>query len=320
MKSVISIIVPIYDVERYLPKCIESILNQTFKEFELILVDDGSPDNSGIICDEYSKRDERIKVIHKENGGVSSARNVGLDSALGEYIGFVDPDDYIDKYMYQKMIEMCITKNADVSICKFAREINGQRNKDEEEFYIRELDNVNGLRECFKGILYRHSLCNKLFKKKCFEGISFPEGRIHEDLSTTYRLLANSNKSIYINYQGYIYVKRENSILTSRFSEKRLQAFDGWQEILDFMVVKYPEIKEEVIACFSYACIDNTYYILNRVIDKKIRNKYIDYIKLHSKKFSNEIYKNSLLSKKNKLIIKLLNNATYILYAKRLIG
>lgn len=320
MKPIISIIVPIYNVEKYLSKCIDSILNQTFKEFELILVDDGSLDNSGRICDEYSKKDKRIRVIHKENGGVSSARNVGVESSLGNYIGFVDPDDHIDKYMYQKMIDMCTTKNADIAICKFVREINGQISEAKEEFYIRELDNIEGLRECFKGILYRHSLCNKLFKKKCFEGIRFPEGRIHEDLSTTYRLLANSNKSVYINYSGYIYVKRENSILTSTFNEKRLQAFEGWKEILSFMLENYPELKEQVIATFAYACIDNMIYVLNQVNNKNIRNKYINYIKKYSKKYSKMINKNYLLTNKNKIIINVLNNATYLIYIKKIVS
>ncbi|MCD2502901.1 glycosyltransferase [Clostridium sp. NSJ-145] len=320
MKPIISIIVPIYNVEKYLPKCIDSILNQTFKEFELILVDDGSLDNSGRICDEYSKKDKRIRVIHKENCGVSSARNVGVESSLGNYIGFVDPDDYIDKYMYQKMIDMCTIKNADIAICKFVREINGQISEAKDGFYIRELDNVEGLRECFKGILYRHSLCNKLFKKKCFEGIRFPEGRIHEDLSTTYRLLANSNKSVYINYSGYIYVKRENSILTSTFNEKRLQAFEGWKEILSFMLENYPELKEQVIATFAYACIDNMIYVLNQVNNKNIRNKYINYIKKYSKKYSKMINKNYLLTNKNKIIINVLNNATYLIYIKKIVS
>lgn len=107
MKPEISIIVPIYNVEKYLPKCIESILSQTFTNFELILVNDGSKDRSGIICDEYASKDNRIKVIHKENGGVSSARNSGVDLASGKYIGFVDPDDYIKKDMYERLHYLC---------------------------------------------------------------------------------------------------------------------------------------------------------------------------------------------------------------------
>ena len=126
MDPIISIIVPIYNVGKYLPKCIESILNQTFKNFELILVNDGSTDNSGVVCDDYEKKDTRIKIIHKSNGGVSSARNAGLYVAKGEYIGFVDPDDYIDKNMYEKLYRLCIDNNSDIAICRFNREINGK--------------------------------------------------------------------------------------------------------------------------------------------------------------------------------------------------
>ena len=114
--NLISIIVPIYNVEKYLKKCIDSIINQTYKNLEIILVDDGSPDNCGKICDEYAKKDNRIKVIHKENGGVSSARNVGVENATGEYIGFVDSDDYIEKDMYEVLINNLKKENADISI------------------------------------------------------------------------------------------------------------------------------------------------------------------------------------------------------------
>ena len=242
MSTIISIIVPIYNVENYISRCIESILNQSLVEIELILVDDGSSDNSGYICDKYAKNDSRIKAIHKENGGVSSARNLGVKVSTGKYIGFVDPDDYVDIDMYKKLYELCIKSNSDIAICKLGREINGNIiNKSDDEVLL-ELNNLEGMRELFKGELYRFSLCNKLFNKKCFDNIKFPEGRIHEDLSTTYRLFANSNKSIYTNYMGYIYVKRENSILTSKYSEKRLQSFVGWDEIIDFMSNKYSEV------------------------------------------------------------------------------
>ena len=113
----ISVIVPVYNVEKYLRKCIESILNQTFREFELILVDDGSTDSSGKICDEYALKDSRIKVIHKENGGASSARNAGLDVAKGEYIGFVDSDDWIEMDMYGELYRLIKENNTDISVC-----------------------------------------------------------------------------------------------------------------------------------------------------------------------------------------------------------
>lgn len=116
-KPKISIIVPVYKAEPYLKKCIDSILNQTFKDFELILVDDGSPDRCGEICDEYALKDSRIKIIHKENGGQSSARNVGLDIAQGEYIGFVDSDDWIEPDMYKKLFKVLKNDNVDMAIC-----------------------------------------------------------------------------------------------------------------------------------------------------------------------------------------------------------
>ena len=116
MNPKISIIVPVYKVEKYIHKCIDSILAQTFTDFELILVDDGSPDNCGKICDEYAKEDSRIVVIHKDNGGVSDARNIGISRANGEYIGFVDSDDYIDKDMYKNLYESCLNNKADISI------------------------------------------------------------------------------------------------------------------------------------------------------------------------------------------------------------
>ena len=117
MSPKISIIVPVYKVEKYIHKCIDSILNQTFKDFELILVDDGSPDNCGKICDEYAKKDSRVIVIHKENGGLSSARNSGLDIARGDYIGFVDSDDYIENDMYELLYNLCEENNCDISSC-----------------------------------------------------------------------------------------------------------------------------------------------------------------------------------------------------------
>lgn len=117
----ISVILPVYKVEKWLNRCLESIVNQTFKNLEIILVDDGSPDNSGKLCDEWATKDKRIKVIHKENGGVSSARNIGIDKATGDYITFVDPDDYIDLTMYEKLLKRDVNNEADIIMCGFSR-------------------------------------------------------------------------------------------------------------------------------------------------------------------------------------------------------
>ncbi|WP_346867987.1 MULTISPECIES: glycosyltransferase family 2 protein [unclassified Clostridium] len=300
MKPDISIIIPIYKVEEYLPRCIDSILAQTFTNFEVILVNDGSPDGSGKICDEYAERDSRIKVVHKENGGLSSARNAGISISSGKYIGFVDSDDYINKDMYSKLYELCERTNSQIGICNFKREVNVELQDVDDELIIKELDNQAAMKELFRGVLYRFSACNKLFHSSCFNGVKFPEGRIHEDLATTYKLFSNSRKSVYTNYPGYVYVKRENSILTDKYNSKRLQAFLTWEEILKFMMEKYLELKEEYIACFAYWSIDNIIYI-SRDIESANRSKYIKEIILLLKKYYKDIMINHKLSLKCKV-------------------
>lgn len=307
MKPEISIIVPVFNVENYLEDCINSILEQTFEQFEVILINDGSSDQSGIICDRYAKVDSRIKVIHKEYGGVSSARNMGVQAAQGEYIGFVDGDDRIDKDMYKTLLTLCEDTDSEIAVCKLGREIDGQLINDSNEEFVKEMNNTEAMKELFKGVLYRFSLCNKLFKKSCFKNVEFPEGRIHEDLSTTYKLFAQAKKSIYTNYIGYIYVKRSNSILTSTFNEKRLDAFIGWEEILQFMNSNYPELSREIMTGFVYNCIDNVYYILNQVESEETKKKYIINIQTYINRHYKKIMENKMCSLKYKYLISLLN-------------
>lgn len=314
MKPAISIIVPVYNIESYIMKCLDSIISQTFRNFEVILVNDGSTDNSGDICDLYVKKDKRIRFINKKNGGLSSARNAGIQIAQGEYLGFVDGDDWIDKDMFSQLYRLCNETNSDISICKFDREINGKLIEKNEIEFTKEMDNIEAMRELFKGVLYRFSACNKLFKKTLFENIEFPEGRIHEDLSTTYKLFASANKVIFTNYRGYIYVKRENSILTSRYNEKRLDAFIGWDEMLTFMKKRYPELSNEFISCFAYGCVDNLYYILNQVKNKKDTRRYIGCLQHYVKKYYKQIIMSDFISIKYKYIITLLNYNISLLF------
>lgn len=306
MKPIISIIVPVYNVEPYLENCIKSILTQNFSSFEVILVNDGSKDKSGKICDEYAQIDTRVKVVHKENVGVSSARNIGIEMALGDFIGFIDGDDRIDENMYRELYRLCVETDSDISICKLGREIDGHIINFDQDLYIKEMDNTEAMKQLFKGTLYRFSLCNKLFKKHCFDNIQFPEGRIHEDLSTTYKLFANSKKIIFTNYIGYIYIMRENSILTSTFNEKRLDAFIGWDEILTFMRERYNHLYKEIIPTFAFWSVDNVFYILNQVINKKERDNYLISIQKLVRRNYKDIIKNGSLSFRYKYLITLL--------------
>lgn len=321
MKPVISIIVPVFNVAPYLNKCIGSILAQTFTDYELILVNDGSTDNGGAICDEYAGTDKRVKVIHKAYGGVSSARNAGVQAAQGDFIGFVDGDDYIDKEMYQVLNQLCKRTGSDISICKLSREIDGElMNKGEENFIV-EMDHIGAMRELFKGVLYRFSLCNKLFAKKCFEKVKFPEGRIHEDLSTTYKLFANANRAVYTNRIGYVYVKRKKSILTSKYHEKRLDAFTGWDEILSFMRREYIQMLDEVGACFAYWCIDNIHYVLNQIERREERKKYLLSIRKCIKKYNYITRRSDRLTLKDKTTLLLFSYSFFIFFlVKKLKG
>ncbi len=308
MQPKLSIIVPIYNVGDYLKKCIESVLAQSFSDFELILIDDGSTDQSGEICDAYAETDQRIKVIHKPNEGVSSARNTGIRAANGSYIGFVDPDDWISQEMYQTLYDLLQKTGSDIAICKFKREIDGNIVEPEKiEPIIKELNHIEALNELFKGQLYRFSLCNKLFKKKCFEKISFPEGRIHEDLSTTYKLFARADKVVYTSYAGYIYVKREGSILNAAYARKRLQAFIGWQEIIEYMEIEYPTLLERVRASFTYWCIDNIHYVLQQVTDQNQRAEFLESIQGYTRKYKSGIINNKFINVKGKVILSLFN-------------
>lgn len=310
----ISIIVPIYNVELYLEKCIRSILNQTFQNFELILVNDGSTDSSREICNEFAQKDERIKVIHKENGGVSSARNAGLKIATGKYIGFVDPDDYIFSDMFLNLYKICEKTNSDISICRNTREINGDLIEIKNSTtFLKEMTCEEALTELFLAKLYRFALWNKLFKRKCFEGIEFPENRIHEDLSVTYLLISKADKVCYTNYIGYVYVKRSESILTTQYNEKRLQSLLAWKEIILFMNNHFQQLNPYVKKCLMYWITDNINYILVSNNNKSEKLSYLKTIQYFLKENKEYIFSIDCVPFYNKFLLKCLYLAPHFI-------
>lgn len=225
----ISIIVPIYNVEKYLNKCIDSIINQTYKNIEIILINDGSEDNSGKICDKYAKEDSRIKVIHKKNGGLSDARNVGIDASQGDYIAFIDSDDWVDLYMIERLYNLIIQHKADIvqgDYIEVYDEDNILKNitKEEINFY-----NSNQMLEYLYGEKYVKTVVvwNKLYKKELFDQIRFPKGRLHEDEFTTYKVIHRANTIIDSNLPVYYYRQRESSIMNSDFNIKRFDILDA---------------------------------------------------------------------------------------------
>ena len=214
-KDLISIIIPVYKVEKYLEKCIESVLKQTYTNLQVILVDDGSPDNCGKICDEYAKKDSRIEVIHKVNGGLSDARNVGIAKAKGKYIGFVDSDDYIKEDMYEILINLIKEYDADVSICNLYDVIEGKEYIRNKENGIKEYNRIDILKEVLLDKNIQSYAWNKLYKKELFNEIKYPIGKKYEDIGTTFYIFEKCNKVVVTSEPEYYYLKRADSLVNN---------------------------------------------------------------------------------------------------------
>ena len=225
-QPLVSVIVPCYNVEQYLPKCIDSILNQTYKKLEVWLVDDGSPDQCGAICDEYAKKDARIKVIHKKNGGLADARNVALDVMTGEYVVCVDSDDYISPTHIEGLYHLIEKYDAEVAVnnsCNFLEGIMPHPAKKSDKDIVFD-SGLKAVEAMFYQELYDTCAWGKMYKSDLFAGIRYPKGLLFEDLPTTYRILLKANKVVFNDEQSYFYLLRSNSIEGAAFSHHKLDS------------------------------------------------------------------------------------------------
>jgi len=230
--ALISVIIPVYNVEKYLSRCIDSVINQTYKNLEIILIDDGSMDDSGKICDEYALKDNRIKVIHKQNGGVSSARNVGLDIAKGEYIGFVDSDDYIENDMYEILYELLVRNQTDISCCnKYVFRVN--KFIDSENFPTEKILSFNEVLDNPKHDFY---IWNKLFSRNVIGNIRFNEQlTLGEDLLFTYQVLQKIRNIAFYKEAKYYYCDNSNSITRIRvFKKEYINQILFYEKLLNY--------------------------------------------------------------------------------------
>lgn len=242
--DLISVIVPVYKVELYLRRCVDSILNQTYNKLEIILVDDGSPDNCGKICDEYECRDSRVIVIHKKNGGLSDARNVGLDNASGSYIVFVDSDDYIDKTMIEVLYNDMIKNNSDISVCDFVffNENQKKYNSYSEGCLVADVSKYDQLFNEYR--LVTTVQWNKLFKKNIFDNLRFPKGKINEDEFIICSELEKAKRVSYNLKPLYFYYQRLDSIM-GKMNMKRFDAIDALENQVLFFQKK--NMKNEIM-------------------------------------------------------------------------
>lgn len=228
----ISIIVPIYKVEKYLPMCIESICAQTYSNLEILLMDDGDPYSCGSICDEYAKKDERIRVFHLENGGQSRARNIGMDAATGDYIGFVDGDDWPQKEMYEKLLKLMIQEGAAIGECNFHGRKKAPGDQIEEGKVICLTGREAIERQLNTKVVSRYpstSVWSKLFRKEVLEGLRLPDGKVHEEYAFLCEAFLRADKYVYLNECLYERTLRNDSTTAEKFSKRSLDKIYVYQ-------------------------------------------------------------------------------------------
>lgn len=280
-----------------------SVINQTYKELEIILIDDGSTDNSGKICDDYVKNDERILVIHKENGGLSDARNVGIEKATSKFITFIDSDDYIHPDFIKKMYSLIIQYNADIvsSSSKSTSKLenifmNSNRNECEKA-------KLFSTREAFEMLCYQkglnHSICGKLYKKELFNNIRFPKGKLYEDEATFYLLLAESKRIVCINEKLYAYFQRKEGIIRSAFNPQKMDYIRHTENLKGYVEKTYPELKNAAISKLLWS---NLHIWLQINDKKKFRNEYLE-IKKTIKRYRNSVLLDPNVRKINKILL-----------------
>lgn len=255
--ELISIIIPVYNIENLLSKCINSVITQTYSNLEIILVDDGSTDNSGNICDFYSKKDNRIKVYHKKNGGLSSARNHGIEHSSGNYLFFLDSDDFIDSNMIEILFENMIKTQSNISM---GNRINYYDNGKETIRFsggtnIKIFNKMEALEEMNLYNYFDMSSCGKIFEKKLFENIVFPEGKLCEDYYIMYKLLDKCSNIVYVPNVYYYYYQRTGSI--SKNPKINWDFVYAANEQREFLSTIYPELSVAMdsAVCFAYLTI-----------------------------------------------------------------
>ena len=236
MNDLISVIIPIYNVEQYLPRCIDSVLAQTYENLEIFLVDDGSPDNCGRICDEYAAKDSRIKVIHKKNGGLSDARNTALDVCSGEYISFVDSDDYVSDDHIESLYRAIDKYHTRLAVCGIIRF--DESGKSSIDYAPSSIEKCVSGEEMFETV-WRPSACNKLYHKSLFAGIRYPYGKLYEDLFIYHDILAQIEQLSFTGKNSYFYYYRQNSIINREYDVRNTDFIEG----LDLRINRLRELK-----------------------------------------------------------------------------
>lgn len=293
-QPLISVIVPVYNVEKYLKKCVDSITSQTYKNLEILLVDDGSTDSSGQICNEFEKNDARIKVIHKKNGGLSDARNAGLDRAKGQYYAFIDSDDYIQDNTIEIMLNAVKKNKSEIAICNMIRFLEEGETL---QFYCPTDHEVLYQGKQRYKTLNQPSVCNKLFEAKLFEGIRFPKGKYYEDTFVYHEVLYRANNIVLTGTDSYWYLSREDSIVGQpQYTERYFDFIEAVYKRADFL------LKHDVQPYAKEACLSLYAAIANAESNIEENTKTIEKFSIARKQYT--LAYNELMKTKNQIGIK----------------
>ena len=281
-RPLISIILPIYNIEAYLDRCMDAVLNQTYDNLEVLMIDDGSPDSCPAMCDAYALKDPRVKALHKENGGLSDARNDGIAHSTGEYIACVDPDDFIEldyiEYLYG-LIEKYGTK---MSLCQHITEYDNGSVRD----HGGKGDECLDIETCLRRMLYHDvidtSAWAKLYHRSLFENVSYPKGKIFEDIGTTYALMMQCDEGIAVGYESkYHYLYHMNSIVNSSFSPRKFDLMEMTDKMARDVSAAYPSLTKAVLRRRVYSRFSTLNQMLHAEGYDEERNKIIRFILHH---------------------------------------
>lgn len=304
----ISIIIPVYNVEKYLNQCIESVVNQTYSNLEIILIDDGSPDNCPMICDEWGKRDNRITVIHKKNGGLSSARNAGLAIAHGDFIGFVDSDDFVESDMYERLLNAIKINNADIACC--GRNLVNENGVKTGVIYtsdnIRIYTESDVIKNLFYGINYDEAIWDKIYHKEFFDNIKFPEGEINEDIVLMVKKFINIAKLVHIGEAKYNYRFNLQGITKSSYSSKKRDTLNHINYIKKYVSENHKELLADYFFLQArYSKNQLISILISKKAKKEFREDYIAYRHLLNEAIK-YVIASKIICKKEKIYMLLL--------------
>lgn len=292
MDSLISVIVPIYNVEKYLDRCVDSIINQTYKNLEIILVDDGSPDNCPQMCDDYAKKDSRIKVVHKENGGLSDARNAGMKVATGEYVSFIDSDDYISLDFYETLLQTMIDNDSDIVECSVVKFYENEKFVEyNDDLKVTNYDTLDGLEGLINENPFKQHVWNKLYKTNIALDIPYAVGKLNEDEFWTYQIFGKAKKVTRINKTMYYYFQRGSSIMGNGYNIRRLDALEGKMNRQAYIEKNFPTLATKAKVDLYGSCMFAYQSVLKFMTgnDKKKAGKIIKDYKNRCKLTNDEI-------------------------------